>query len=129
MDTLGGVRRHKEGWVNSVAYSPNGVEVVSGSSDDTIRLLEVPDGMLRRKLEGYEYSVTSVAYSPSGVEIASGSGDWTVRLWDALSGVQHHKLEGHEGKVNSVAYSPNGAEVVSGSSDDMRWVVNSGRHK
>jgi WD40 repeat protein len=68
--------------VNSVAFSPDGRLLASGSDDDTIKLWEVASGSLVRTLSGHTSYVTSVAFSPDGRLLASGSLDHTIKLWD-----------------------------------------------
>jgi WD40 repeat protein len=82
-------------WVNSVTFSPDGKQVVSGSDDKTVRLWDASTGAPLHTLEGHSGSVTSVAFSPDCKLVASGSYDHTVRLWDAGTGAPLHTLEGH----------------------------------
>ena len=58
--------------VHSVAFSPDGQILASGSIDNTVRLWLVSDGTLLRTLEGHTGSVLSVAFSPDGQTLASG---------------------------------------------------------
>ncbi|KAG9229003.1 hypothetical protein BJ875DRAFT_537940 [Amylocarpus encephaloides] len=104
--------------VSSVAFSPDGKQVVSGSFDDTVRLWDAATGAALQTLEGHTSSVSSVAFSPDGKQVVSGSYDDTVRLWDAATGAALQTLEGHTSSVTSVAFSPDGKQVVSGSRDD-----------
>jgi parallel beta-helix repeat protein len=70
------------GGVWSVAFSPDGRLLASGSDDNTIRLWDVATGSLVRTLTGHTDWVRSVAFSPDGRLLASGSDDNTIRLWD-----------------------------------------------
>ncbi len=71
------------GTVTSVAFSPDGSLLASGSWDQTIKLWEVATGQEVRTLSGHSSTVSSVAFSPDGRLLASGSWDGTVLLWDA----------------------------------------------
>ncbi|KAH8799627.1 WD40-repeat-containing domain protein [Flagelloscypha sp. PMI_526] len=114
--------------VNSVAFSPNGVQVVSGSSDNTVRVWDVEASHQLQRFIGHGSSVNSVAFSPDGGHLVSGSSDNTVRIWDAESGRQLLELN-NKSMVNSVAFSPDGERVVSGSRDKTVriWDAESGR--
>jgi uncharacterized protein YjiK len=115
--------------VNSVAYSPDGQTLASGSVDSTIKLWNVKTGNLLQTLEGHSYSVNSVAYSPDGQTLASGSVDSTIKLWNVKTGNLLQTLEGHSSWVNSVTYSPDGQTLASGSEDNTikLWNVKTGK--
>ena len=107
--------------VTSVAFSPDGRTLASGSWDDTIHLWDAVTGAHIRTLEGHTSRVSSVAFSPDGRTLASGSPDTTIRLWDAVTGAHIRTLEEHlhedKSPVNSVAFSPDGRTLASGGRD------------
>jgi WD40 repeat protein len=82
-------------WVISVAFSPDGKQVVSGSRDETVRLWDTATGALLQTLKGHTDWVCSVAFSPDGKQVVSGSDDETVRLWDTATGALLQTLKGH----------------------------------
>ncbi len=113
--------------VFTVAFSPDGKMVASGSRDKSIILWDVKSHQpIGEPFKGHSESVLSVAFSPDGSLLASGGGDKTVILWD----VKSHQpiapsLSGHAGRVYSVAFSPDGKMLASGSQDQtiILWDV------
>ena len=105
--------------VTSVAFSPDGKTLVSGSRDKTLRLWDAETGQPRgAPLPGHADEVTSVAFSPDGKTLVSGSRDNTLRRWDAATGRPiGEPLQGHTDEVTSVAFSPDGKTLVSSSRD------------
>ena len=114
--------------VHSIAFSPDGAMLASGSGDNTVRLWEVTTGRELRRLKGHSNPVWSVAFSPDGMMLASGSGDNTVRLWEVATGRELRRLKGHSNPVWSVAFSPDGRLLASGSDDNTvrLWEVAAG---
>ncbi len=71
-------------YVYSVAISPDGRTIVSGSGDNTIKIWDLATGRLKATLTGHSYSVYSVAISPDGSTLVSGSYDNTIKVWRAI---------------------------------------------
>jgi WD40 repeat protein len=111
------VLRGHEHSVTSVAFSPDGQQVVSGSKDGMARVWDARNGAELAVLRGHERGVTSVAVSPDGRRIVTGSGDGKVRLWDAQNWAELAVLSGHARDVNTVACSWDGGQIASGSGD------------
>ena len=114
---LSKVLRGHEGRVLSVGFSPDGQSIVSGSSDQTVRLWDLEGNPIGQPFQGHESWVLSVGFGPDGQSIVSGSDDQTVRLWDLEGNPIGQPFQGHESRVLSVGFSPDGQSIVSGSDD------------
>jgi WD40 repeat protein len=93
------------GWVGSIAFSPDGAWLASGSNDRTVKIWDAATGALQQTLEGHSGLVESIAFSHDGAQLASGSLDGTVKIWDAATGALQQTLEGHGSGVLSLSNS------------------------
>jgi len=93
------------GPVKSVTYSPDGISLVSGSKDNTVKLWDVQTGGVVKTFYGHTGYVLSVSVSADCTKIASGSEDHTIRLWDIQTG-ECHCIINQEDKVKHVSFFP-----------------------
>ncbi len=106
-------------WIRTLAASPDGLWMASGSSDGTVIVWNVISRKPERRLVGHSAAVVCVAFSPDGRTLASVGGDRAIRLWDFKTGQQRSPLRGHKGWVNWLSFSPDGRRLVSRSQDGL----------
>jgi len=108
--------------IRSVAFSPDGIILASGSVDNTIKLWDIATHAHIATLEHTDRA-NSVAFSPDGTTLASGSIDH-ITLWDVATGKNIATLAEHSYTNRSLAFSPDGTTLASGSGDHIRlWDV------
>ena len=128
------LERHA-GSIRSLAISPDGQLLVSGSDDKTIKLWHLVTGEELFTFKGHTKAVYSVAISSDGEILASGSDDKTIKIWQLKTGHQLGTItlgnwfSGDSGCVYSVAISPNREILASLSSGGTikLWNLNTGR--
>lgn len=115
--------------VNAFAFSPNGKNMLSASSDTTLRLWDNSSGKCMRVFEGHTHYVTACAFN-SKKFILSASYDKTVKLWDCDSGANLKTFIGHHSAVLACIFSPADDSILSASSDNtlILWDLN-GNHR
>ena len=120
-----------QGFVNTVAFSPDGKYIASGSCDYTVRLWNVETGEAAfQPFEGHKDDIFSVVFSPDGEYIASGSKDHTIRLWNIKTG--KITVKPFEGNIvecpTSVSFTSDGKHIISVAQKHITylWNVESG---
>jgi WD40 repeat protein len=105
------------GWVLSVAFSPNGSQVLTGSDDHTARLWDTANAKLLSTLEGHTGAVTSVVFSPNGSQVLTGSDDHTARLWNLVTKQIEIILKDNDYSITSAIFSPKDTQILIGLED------------
>ena len=95
--------------VNSVAFSPDGKQLVTASLDHDARIWNVTTGATVRVLEGHAGSVSSAAFSADGRWVVT-AGPRAAGIWATVeSDLDHHRLffvsDDHQ-RITAAAFSP-----------------------
>jgi ribosome assembly protein 4 len=72
--------------VLSVAFSPDGKALASGSGDTTVRIWDLTTETPVHTCEGHKHWVLFVSFSPDCTKIASGGMDHNILIWNAETG-------------------------------------------
>ncbi|MHC4875469.1 MAG: protein kinase domain-containing protein [Planctomycetota bacterium] len=122
------------GPVRSVRYSEDGLFLISGSDDNTVRLWSTEGGQLVKSFRGHDGAVRAVAFVRQNAQILSASHDNRIRKWDIgeyeeVRVLQGQVLEGHADAILSAGFSPNGQQIVTASRDRTArtWDATSGQ--
>jgi len=105
-----------EASVTSVAYSPDGLVILSGSEDGTVRMWDTRTAEeMMAPLSSGDGHVLSIAIASNGRLAVSGTHTGAVCVWNlmASNSALLHRLLGHSAAVQSVAISLNSSLVVS----------------
>jgi WD40 repeat protein len=98
--------------VVSIAFSPNGDLVATGSWDTTARIWDAKTGREVAILKGHTDPLTSVAFDGTGQLLVTASFDGTARVWEVATGTEKWVLRGHKGVVQSALFSPDNRRIV-----------------
>jgi len=99
----------------SIALSPNGKTVASGSWDGIVRLWDVKTKKVVAKWTGHAHGVISLCWSVDGDRVVTGSRDGTIRVWDVKSGeAVLGPIKTGFVTVLAVIYSPDKTKIATG---------------
>ncbi|MBD2295218.1 DnaJ domain-containing protein [Anabaena sphaerica FACHB-251] len=96
--------------VNTLVITPDGKTLISGSSDNTIKIWNLQTGELQCTFTQHSTAVLSIAIHLDGKTIASSSKDGIIKLWNLQTGEILETLSG----MSPITFSPDGKILVSG---------------
>ncbi|KAE8155199.1 quinon protein alcohol dehydrogenase-like superfamily [Aspergillus avenaceus] len=116
--------RGHEGMVNTVAISPDGGTIVSGSIDQTIKMWDFATGNCEKNISQKSRSsgkVTAVTFSKDGKQFASASTDGYITFWDSNTGDIHRAIDCRGIHIRTMALTFDGKNILTGDRDIRKW--------
>jgi WD40 repeat protein/serine/threonine protein kinase/tetratricopeptide (TPR) repeat protein len=102
----------------SVAFSPDGKMIVTGSAEESARLWDAATGRPVGQPMVHHAPLWSVTFSPDGKTVLTGTQDKRAHLWDVATGQPLGQPLENSAIVDTVAFSPDGKTILTGSRDN-----------
>ncbi|MDF1752114.1 MAG: hypothetical protein P1U89_04975 [Verrucomicrobiales bacterium] len=116
-ETINENRTAHDDSITSLAFSPDGEQIVSGGTDRQVKIFDRETLELVQTFEGHTSHVLDVDWNADGLTLASGSADRQVKIWNIAEGKQKSKVEGFQKDVTSVAFIAETEQLVAASGD------------
>ncbi|XP_008550497.1 WD repeat-containing protein 48 [Microplitis demolitor] len=119
---------HHTDWVNDIVLCCGGKNLISASSDTTVKVWNAHKGFCMSTLRTHKDYVKALAYAKDREQVASAGLDRQIFLWDvntltALTAsnntVTTSSLAGNKDSIYSLAMNPPGTVIVSGSTEKV----------
>jgi WD40 repeat protein len=106
-------------FVMSLAFTPDGQFLISGSRDKTVKLWDITEGRERNTFTNYAAAVGGLRTSPDGklLATAASAGQQRITIQEIPSGKELLQLRGHRDIIRDGAFSPDGRRLITGSAD------------
>jgi WD40 repeat protein len=112
----------------TLAYSPDGTTLATGSPGGEIFLWEADTGEYRQTLIAHTAEITNLSFSLDNDMLASTSQDKSIILWDVESGKALQRFDEHAAHTTSIAFSPDSQTLAAGYDDSVLflWDIQTG---
>jgi WD40 repeat protein/uncharacterized caspase-like protein len=124
VEAFGSVLKGHKHIINTLAFSPDGKRLVTGSYDTTAIVWNMETLKPIKTFKGHKSWINTLAFSPDGTRLVTGSWDSTAIVWNMETLEKIKTLKGHEDSIWTLAFSPNGSRLVTGSGDNTAIVWN-----
>lgn len=113
-------RVESPGYVEALAYSPDGSYLAASSVEGPVTLCDARTGDGQRELAGHGFGTAAISWSPDGRTLATAGQDGAAKLWDAREGAELARLAGGSSWVSGVAHSPDGRYLATAAGRCLR---------
>jgi WD40 repeat protein/uncharacterized caspase-like protein len=124
VEAFGSVLKGHKHIINTLAFSPDGKRLVTGSYDTTAIVWNMETLKPIKTFKWHKSWINTLAFSPDGTRLVTGSWDSTAIVWNMETLKPIKTLKGHEDTIWALAFSPDGTRLVTGSSDSTAIVWN-----
>ncbi len=102
--------------VTSIAFSPDGRRLATGTVDGAVMVWDTETGRESRSFKGRTSAVISLAFSSDGSRLTSVCSDWTAKAWDVTTDQETLTLEASQ-TIGCLAFDMNNAHLAYASAD------------
>ncbi|XP_014262555.1 WD repeat-containing protein 48 [Cimex lectularius] len=119
---------HHTDWVNDIVLCCGGRNLISASSDTTVKVWNAHKGFCMSTLRTHKDYVRALAYAKDIEQVASAGLDRSIFLWDvntlttltaSNNTVTTSSISGSKNSIYSLAMNPSGSVIISGSTEKV----------
>ncbi len=118
----------------TMAVSPDGKWLLTGSTEETAKLFDIETGELIRTFQ-HDHFAQLAAFSPDGQYVFASGGEGVLKMWNTQTGEELRSFDHDPHVIGMTLYysprfaiSPSGVELITGNNEGeiKLWDINSG---